>query len=177
MRRILALVAGAAALAACSRPAPVPVTPVLGPTGPTVAPHVATGMYDLTTTLRRAQPAPPPRRGRQRVVVDTTATLQLQYQQLAAPDPTAPAPTQLSAVLKIPGYTQAPRGRTGQAAVWWPLPGDSVIVHFTPPRAKGVMDLRGAFAADTLSGDIWFTSTETGSSYQVGTFRAVKRRR
>ena len=71
----------------------------------------------------------------------------------------------------------APRGRPGQAAVWWPLPGDTVVVHFLPPRAQGVMELRGALKGDTLSGDIWYTSLETNSSYQMGTFRAVRRRR
>ncbi len=171
-----AALATAITLAACAHPAPPPA-PVLGPTGPTVRPHSATGTYDLATTLRRAQPAPPPRRGRNvRTVADTTALLQLQYQQLAAPDPEASSSTQLAAVIRIPGYTEAPRGRAGQAAIWWPLPGDSVVVHFQPARAKGVMELRGAMQGNTISGDIWFTSSETGSSYQVGLFTAVKKR-
>jgi hypothetical protein len=174
----------ALAVAACSHGAPEPeatVPPAVSPAAPRVAPHAATGVYDLTTTLQRNRPAParqPPRRSRRQApaAADTLGSLRLQYQQLAAPDPGAPSLTQLAAVISIPGYTQAPRGRPGQAAVWWPLPGDSVVVHFQPPRAKGVMDLRGALRADTLAGDIWYTSTETGSSYQMGTFRAVKKR-
>ncbi len=179
LRVIVRLAAAAVAAAACAHPAPAPVVPMAGPAAPTVAPHVATGSYELTTTLQRGRPAAPqPRRGRRpaRPAPELPATLQLQYQPLAAPDPSAPSGTQLAAVINLPGYTQAPRGRSGQAAVWWPLPGDSVVVHFQPARAKGVLDLRGTLQDDTISGDIWFTSTESGSSYQVGTFRAVKKR-
>ncbi len=176
--RAIVRLAATTLAAACAHPAPVPIAPVAAPAAPTVAPHVATGSYDLTTTLRQSRPAAPPRRGRRpaRPAPEVPATLQLSYQPLAALDPSASSGTQLAAVINLPGYTQAPRGRSGQAAIWWPLPGDSVVVHFAPPRAKGIMALRGALKGDTLSGDIWFTSTQSGSSYQVGTFTAVKKR-
>jgi hypothetical protein len=83
-----------------------------------------------------------------------TATLELAYRPLAAPDATAASGTQLSATINLPGYTRAPRGRAGQAAVWWPLPGDSVIVHFQPPQGTGLVDLRGALHADTLAAPV-----------------------
>jgi hypothetical protein len=51
-----------------------------------------------------------------------------------------------------------------------------VIVHFQPPQG-GVIDLRGALRADTLSGDVWYTSLGTGASFQMGRFKAVKRKR
>jgi len=159
---------------ACSHAPPPP--PPVRPAAPVVAPHEATGTYDLTTTLPNRQPPPRPRgRGRQAPV--PAATLELAYRPLAAPDATAASSTQLSATLNLPGYTRAPRGRTGQAAVWWPLPGDSVIVHFQPPQGKGSMDMRGALRGDTLSGDVWYTSQETGNAFQMGTFKAIKRKR
>jgi hypothetical protein len=102
-------------------------------------------------------------------------TLELAYRPLAAPDATAASSTQLAATINLPGYTRAPRGRTGQAAVWWPLPGDSIIVHFQPPQSRGSIDMRGALQGDTLSGDVWYTSQETGNAFQMGTFRAIKR--
>ena len=162
-------------LAACSHTAPPP--PVL-PAAPVVVPHVATGTYDLTTTLK-THPAPPSRsRGRGRAAPSAPAsTLELVYRPVAAPDATATSSTQLAATINLPGYTRAPRGRAGQAAVWWPLPGDSVVVHFQPPQGSGLVDLRGTLKGDTLSGDVWYTSVGTGNVFQMGTFRAVKRKR
>jgi len=160
---------------ACSHAPPPP--PPVPPAAPVVAPHEATGTYDLTTTLPNRQPPQPRPRGRGRQAPVPAATLELAYRPLAAPDATAASSTQLSATLNLPGYTRAPRGRTGQAAVWWPLPGDSVIVHFQPPQGKGTMDMRGALRGDTLSGDVWYTSQETGNAFQMGTFKAIKRKR
>jgi hypothetical protein len=135
-------------------------------------------MYDLTTTLPSRQPPQAARpRGRGRPAPVVTPTLELIYRPVAAPDATAASGTQLSATLNLPGYTRAPRGRTGQAAVWWPLPGDSVIVHFQPPQGTGLVDMRGALRGDTLSGDVWYTSLGTGASFQMGTFRAIKRKK
>jgi hypothetical protein len=164
--------------AGCARSAPdVAPVPAAVPAAPTVAPNAAAGTYDLTTTLARPQPAPPPR-GRTRPAPRPAASLQLAYRPLAAPDATAPSGTQLAATVNLPGYTRAPRGRPGQAASWWPLPGDSVIVHFQPPqRQSGAIDLRGVLRGDTLSGEIWYTSLETGNVFQMGTFTAIKRRR
>jgi hypothetical protein len=169
---LAALVASACSHAPPSQPPPVP------PAASVVAPHATTGTYDLTTTLPSRRPTQTSRpRGGTRPAPGTTPTLELVYRPLAAPDATAPSSTQLSATINLPGYTRAPRGRTGQAAAWWPLPGDSVIVHFQPPQGKGTIDLRGALQGDTLSGDVWYTSLGTGAAFQMGTFRAIKRKK
>jgi hypothetical protein len=167
----------AAALAACSHGPPPP--PPVPPAEPTVAPHVATGTYDLTTTLKRTQPPPRTTRGRRptRPAPEPAPLLELAYRSVAALDATAQSNTQLAATIMIPGYTRAPRGRTGQAATWWPLPGDSVIVHFQPPQPGSAIDLRGALKGDTLAGEIWYTSLQSGTAFQMGSFRAVKRKR
>lgn len=183
-RNLASCALAACLLAGCGHGAPdvVPV-PAAVPAAPTVAPHVAAGSYDLTTTLARSQRTPQPqptrRTGRPaRAPAAPTPSLQLAYQALAAPDATAPSSTQLAAVVNIPGYTQAPRGRPGQAASWWPLPGDSVVVHFQPPQQhNGAIDLRGMLRGDTLAGEIWYTSLQTGSAFQMGTFTAIKRRK
>jgi hypothetical protein len=165
-------------LAGCAHrppePPAVPPVPAVNPSAPVVAPRRATGSYVLTTDLKRSQPAAPPRRRRAPPV--PVLGLRLDFQNVAAPDATATSNTQLAALVNIPGYTLAPPGRIGQAAVWWPLPGDSVIVHFASPRGDGLMDLRGVMTADTLVGDIWFTNS-SGAAFQLGTFRAVKMRR
>ncbi|OYV66696.1 MAG: hypothetical protein B7Z72_10885, partial [Gemmatimonadetes bacterium 21-71-4] len=138
----LFVIAGAAPFAGCAHPpgpAPENVAPAANPAAPVVGPRRATGWYDLTTTLPVTRRASPPT-GRSR---HAAATLRLEYQLLAAPDATAASSTQLAAAVSIPGYTRAPRGRAAQAAAWWPLPGDSVVVHFRTPRADGVMELRG----------------------------------
>ena len=165
---------GLAVLAACSHAPPPP--PPVRPAEPVVTPHAASGTYDLTTTLPSRQP-PQTSRGRGRATPVVTPTLDLVYRPVAAPDATAGSNTQFAATLNLPGYTRAPRGRTGQAVVWWPLPGDSVIVHFQPPQATGLVDLRGTLRGDTLSGDVWYTSLGTGASFQMGRFRAMKRKR
>jgi hypothetical protein len=173
---LAALVLAAGLAAACAhRPevAPETIAPAANPAAPVVAPRRADGMYDLTTTLAVSRPAP--RRGRR--VVPPAATLRLGSQQLAAPDATAASSTQLAAGVAIPGYTQAPSGRAEQAAAWWPLPDDSVVVHFQTPRGNGLMELRGRLVADTLAGTIWYTSTTSGSTYEMAKFRAVKRKR
>ena len=165
--------------AACSHaPPPPPPEPVAAPAGPVVAPRAASGVFDLTTTLPSRQPPQTSRpRGRARPDPLATPTLELAYRSVAAPDATATSSAQFAATINLPGYTRAPRGRTGQAAVWWPLPGDSVVVHFQPPQGSGLIDLRGALRGDTLSGDVWYTSLGTGASFQMGTFRAVKRKK
>jgi len=165
-------------VAACAHAPPQP--PAAPPAAPVVAPHAATGTYELTTTLPSRQPpqASRPRgRTRQAPAPAPASALELVYRPVAAPDATAASSTQLAATISLPGYTRAPRGRTGQAAVWWPLPGDSVIVHFQPPQGTGLVDLRGALRGDTLSGDVWYTSPGTGASFQMGTFRAIKRKK
>lgn len=164
-------------LAACAHRPPeapaAPVPPAVNPSAPVVASRRASGNYVLTTDLKRSRPVPPPRRRAPRAPV---LGLRLDFQAAAAPDATAASNTQLAALVNIPGFTQAPPGRVGQVAVWWPLPGDSVIVHFATPRGDGQMDLRGVMTADTLAGDVWFTNA-SGTAFQMGTFRAVKMKR
>lgn len=170
----------AALLAGCAHPQPEPVAaplPPVNPSAPMVAPRRAAGNYVLTTDLKTSQQQQPPAplrppRGRPA----PAPLLHLDAQALAAPDATATSSVQLAATVNIPGYTRAPAGRLGQAAAWWPLPGDSVIVHLQTPRGDGLMDLRGTMVGDTLSGDIWFTTSSDGAVFQLGTFRAVKQK-
>ncbi len=168
-------------LSGCAHRPPEPAVaavPAVNPSAPVVEPHRATGSYVLTTDLKLSRPAAPapPRRQRRPPPAQVPA-LRLDFQPLAAPDATAASSTQLSATVIIPGYTRSPPGRTGQAAAWWPLPGDSVIVHLPTPGGDGLMDLRGALKGDTLSGEIWYTSSGSGTVFQMGTFRAVKQKR
>ena len=173
---VAGLVAGCAH-APPPEPAPAPL-PSVNPSAPMVVPHRASGNYVLTTDLKSSRPEPPPGPRRPpRARPAPAPLLHLDAQALAAPDATAASRIQLSATVNIPGYTRAPAGRLGQAAAWWPLPGDSVIVHFQTPRGDGLMDLRGAMQGDTLAGEIWFTSTGDGTVFQMGTFRAVKQKR
>ena len=169
------LLVGCAHRAAEPSAAPAgPVAPAVNPSAPVVALHRATGSYVLTTDLKLSQPSTPRRR---RPSPTPVVGLRLDFQPLAAPDATAASSTQLVATVNIPGYTRAPRGRTGQAAAWWPLPGDSVIVHFVTPQGDGLMDLRGMLKGDTLAGEIWYTSSSSGTVFQMGTFRGVKQKR
>jgi hypothetical protein len=92
----------------------------------------------------------------------------------AVPVTGAPAST-FGATVAIPGYTTSPRGRAGQLAAWWPIPGDSVVIQFES-RRQAQVQLRGQLAGTTLRGEIWYVSLETGSSFQLGTFVATKRR-
>jgi hypothetical protein len=169
-----------APLSGCAHRPPEPAVaalPVVNPSAPVVEPHRATGSYLLTTDLERSRPATPaPRRRQRRPPPAQVPALRLDFQPLAAPDATASSSTQLAASVNIPGYTRAPPGRIGQAAAWWPLPGDSVIVHFATPRGDGLMDLRGMLKGDTLAGEVWYTSS-SGTVFQLGTFRAVKQKR
>ena len=172
--------------AACSRPQPAPAPAPAPDTAaavaaprPAVAPARVAGTYNLQAIIQgRAIPAPvaPPRRGRARTTTaPPTATLQLSAIPVAAPDPTASSTTQLAGTVALPGYTMAPRGRTVQAASWWPAGGDSVVVHWVTPR-NVALTLRGTVRGDTLSGDIWYTSLDSGAEFQLGTFTAVRRR-
>jgi hypothetical protein len=177
------------AVAACSsaRPAPPP-TPAPEPAAavvlPPMAPARAAGTYVLQATIQgRTIPAPaptpaPPRRGRAAAVPAQApaASLQLTVRLPAALDPTAPSITQLAATVALPGYTVSPRGRLAQAASWWPVGGDSLVVFFTQPQRAAAISLRGVLRGDSLSGDVWYTSTSSGAEFQLGTFTAVRRR-
>lgn len=164
-----------------SEPAPVAVAPAANPSAPVLSSRRASGSYALTTDLKLSQqsaaPASRPAGGGRRPPPAPVASLRLDARTVATPDATATSSTQLAATVNIPGYTRAPAGRAGQAASWWPVPGDSLVVHFRTPRGDGRMDMRGALRGDTLSGEIWYTSATSGNVFQLGTFRAVKQKR
>jgi hypothetical protein len=178
------------AVAACSSarpappPAPAPERAAAAPVTalPPMAPARAAGTYVLQATIQgRTIPAPAPtpaarRRGRAAAAPAPVASLQLTARLPAALDPTAPSMTQLAATVALPGYTISPRGRLAQAASWWPVGGDSLVVFFTQPQRAAAISLRGVLRGDSLSGDVWYTSTSSGTEFQLGTFTAVRRR-
>jgi hypothetical protein len=149
-----------------------------------MAPARATGTYVLQATIQgRTIPTPAPtpaapRRGRAAAAPAQVpaASLLLTARLPAALDPTAPSITQLAATVALPGYTISPRGRLAQAASWWPVGGDSLVVFFTQPQRAAAISLRGVLRGDSLSGDVWYTSTSSGTEFQLGTFTAVRRR-
>ena len=181
------------AVAACSSarpappPAPAPEPAAAAPVAalPPMAPARAAGTYVLQATIQgRTIPAPAPapaaplRRGRAAAAPAQApaASLQLTARPPAALDPAAPSIRQLAATVALPGYTLSPRGRLAQAASWWPVGGDSLVVFFTQPRRAAAISLRGVLRGDSLSGDVWYTSTSSGAEFQLGTFTAVRRR-
>jgi len=184
--RVAAALALAAA-AACSHPQPAPApapeaAPPLAVLRPAPPPTAVAGTYALQAVIQgRTIPAPPPTptrrppRGRP-ATVPLAAVLRLAPTPLAAPDPAVPSITQLTAGVSLPGYTMPPRGRTTQAAAWWPGAGDSVTVRWVITQRNAAASLRGTLSGDTLSGDVWYTLLDTGSEFQLGTFRAVRRR-
>jgi hypothetical protein len=102
--------------------------------------------------------------------------LRLEATPLAAPLAGVQAVTQFSANIAIVGYTRAPRGRTGQVAAWWPIPGDSIVIQFQSARGNASIQLRGVRSGPTLTGDVWYLSEATGASFQLGTFTASRTR-
>ena len=184
------LVVLTAAACSCTRPAsppaPAPEPAVAAPVAalPPMAPARAAGTYVLQATIQGRTipaPAPPPaapRRGRAAAAPAQApaASLQLTARLPAALDPSAPSITQLAATVALPGYTVSPRGRLAQAASWWPVGGDSLVVFFTQPQRAAAISLRGVLRGDSLRGDVWYTSTSSGAEFQLGTFTAVRRR-
>jgi len=168
------------AVLSCSRsqPAPEPV-PELAPAAARatpLAPARAAGLYDLQVVIQGRTPqAAPPRRPARGRAAAAGPTLQLFATAAAALEPTAPSTTQFQAAVALPGYSMPPRGRTTQAAAWWLAGGDSVVVYWVTPRGVA-LSLRGALRADTLSGDVWYTSMGSGTEFQLGRFTAVRRR-
>lgn len=174
-----------AAAAACAHsapaPAPAPEEASAAAMNGAAPPNAMVGTFDLQAviqgrTIPAPQPAPPRRPPRGRVVtVPLAALVQLTPTPTTAPDPSVPSSIQLRAEVSLPGYTMPPRGRTTQAAVWWPGSGDSVTVRWVTPR-KAAVTLRGRLRGATLRGDVWYTLLESGSEFQLGTWTAVRRR-
>ncbi len=172
---VVAAALGGLLLAACSSspslpPAdPVPLPETAPPSSHAMSPRALSGTYRLRTAIQRQGG----QRGRR--VAPATTSLTLGQQPVAAPDPSGPA-TQFGATVSVPGYTRAPRGRAGQAAVWFPIGGDSVVVQFTSAaQPDAQIQLRGASARGTLRGDVWFVSA-SGATFQLGTFVATRGR-
>jgi hypothetical protein len=174
MRRVVLGAVFAAALAGCGGRAPEvvpdPTPAVQPPVSRTVTPAMAAGSYALRVALERGQSGD---RGQRRGAARSQAAqLRMETTPAAAPDESGPA-SQFNATILLPGYTRSPRGRTGQAAAWWPIPGDSVVVQFVTPRQQ-TLQLRAALGGRELRGDIWFVSP-SGSALQLGTFTGTRR--
>jgi hypothetical protein len=159
-------------LAACGRRDPTTETfPVpTDSTPPTEASRVAArsvvGTYQGDVVI--TNPA-----GRQRGQSGRSTRTQIRLEGTSSAVPEAGgAATQYTATITLPGYTRAPRGRTGQAGAWWPTTLDSIVVQFTGQQ-RNAIQMRGALAGNRISGEIWYTS-ESGSSFQLGTFTATR---
>lgn len=171
-----------AVLTACashwsSSPAPPTPEPAVAPApSTTFAPGAVAGSYLLRTNIEGRQGAGPRQGQRRRAAAGEGTALRLEATPLAAPIPGVPSSSQFAATIAIAGYTRAPRGRAGQAAAWWPIRGDSLVIQFPSARANASIQLRGARQGQTLSGDIWYIAAATGTSFQLGTFTATKTR-
>jgi len=162
-------------LSACAKAAPPPPAAEPAPPAPPVAtpavaalPTVAavTGRYQLRTDLPRRQAAA---RGRQRAVPATP--LQLLSTAARSPDGMTAVSRQFVATATIPGYAASARGR--ESAWWWPIAGDSVVIH-TVTRDGHRLQLRGAVSRTAIQGEVWITAGD--NTYQLGTFTATRSR-
>lgn len=165
-------------LAACSKtpppeppaPAPEEVAPA-PPSGPLIVPSSAAGIYQLRSELQgRGQP-------RNARGARATSSLVLDTQPTAVPTMGAASGAQFNATVALPGLTHPPRGRAAQAASWWPIPGDSVIVQFDTARDGVLIQLRGLVSGNTIQGEVWYISLNTSASFQIGSFTATKQQR
>jgi hypothetical protein len=171
---------GLLAAAACSRPQPaVAPSPEAAPTPPPRAaqpPTAVAGTFRLQAVIQgRTIPTAPRGASRARAAaVAASAVLELRPTATAAPDHGVPSGTQLAAAVALPGYTMPPRGRSRQAATWWPGAGDSITVRWVLAQRNAAVWLRGILRGDTLGGDVWYTLMESGSEFQLGNFTAVR---
>lgn len=172
MRRLAAFAVAAVAVA-CSKKETIPVQPAGDPTPAerrVLRPAAVSGVYRLAPVIESRSRPPQQSSGR-----TPPANMQLSSESAAVPAAGAPSGAQYNATISLPGYTRAPRGRTGQSAAWWPSPGDSVVVQFSQ-GTRGEIQLRGAVTGTTIRGEIWYVSGESGSTFQLGTFTATKTR-
>lgn len=171
---LLALVPLGCGAGARPEPAPAPEAapaPAAPPPPAALAPGAVAGTYRLRADIERRGGQS---RGARRAPAAPQTVLRLESTPGAAPVEGAPAGHFVASVA-LAGYTQAPRGRSGQVAAWWPGPADSVIVQWTTPRGQ-VMQLRGMVQGRTFAGEIWFVSPTSGATFQVGTFTATRSR-
>ena len=172
-RRLISL-AFSASLVGCSHPAPqtapvpepVPV-PVVTP-APMLAPATAAGAYQLHVEIQSGNR--PPARNRRDVQPSMTLLRSpATTRTMGGPE------TQLGATITIPGYTRPVRRGQAQPAAWWPAGGDSLVVQFAQgQQSRGEVQLRGALHGASVQGEIWYVSSETGNTFQLGTFSATK---
>lgn len=165
------------AVAGCSHPAPAPAPPpaVMEPASPPpatgmVRPSAAAGTWRLRTEIQSGNTPPP------RTSTTPVSSIVITATPATTPAMGAPAGAQFNARVAMPGYSaRAPRGQTGQAATWWPIPGDSVVVQFSQ-GTRGQMQLRGRLHGGAIQGEIWYLSLESGATFQMGTWSAAKQR-
>ena len=170
MTRRLAVLALALLGAACGKnKETIPVQPAGDPTPAAervVRPTAASGVYRLAPLIESGN-RPQSTSGR-----TPPANMTLSSESAAVPAAGASS-AQYNAIISLPGYTRAPRGRNGQSAAWWPAAGDSVVVQFSQ-GTRGEIQLRGALRGTTIRGEIWYVSGDSGSTFQLGTFTATK---
>jgi hypothetical protein len=131
-----------------------------------VAPRAAVGAWQINAHIASA---------RRSARATQAGIVQLSTQPTAAPMMGAPPLSQFNATIALAGYTRPPRGRRVQAAAWWPVPGDSIVVQFAFQNTDQIQ-LRGALQGTQIQGEVWYLSLTTGATFQMGTFTATKGR-
>jgi hypothetical protein len=160
-------------LSGCSHgPKPEETAPATPPSPPQpaamITPSSAAGAYRIRPEIQTGNKPPQQRSGSQ-----PQASMTLSSEPAAVPVMGAPSGMQFNATISLPGYSHAARGRSGQSAAWWPIGGDSMVVQFSQ-GSGGDVQLRGALKSGGVSGDIWYVSSSSGSTFQLGTFTASK---
>jgi hypothetical protein len=147
---------------------PEPAPAVVVAPASVLAPAAAAGAYQMRVEIQSGNR--PQRRSRS----DVQPSMTLLRTAATARTTGGPA-TQYGATITIPGYTRPVRRGRAQAAAWWPVAGDSVVVQFVQgQQSRGEVQLRGALRGAELQGEIWYVSNETGNTFQLGTFSATK---
>jgi hypothetical protein len=134
-----------------------------------MVPMAVVGTYRLDLRIESGN-RPQPRSRR-----DPQASMTLARDTATTRSP-GPSAQQFAATITVPGYSRpSRRGRPGQSASWWPVSGDSIVVQFTQGQgSRGEVQLRGVLRGSTMSGEVWYVSERTGSTFQLGTFTAAK---
>src|SRR5689334_10649540 len=142
-----------------------------GPAPTIIAPTTLTGSWSLNVTIQSGNR--PPQRNRR----DPQAGMTLTTQRAELAMQGGP-PQQYAATITIPGYSRpARRGRAGQSASWWLVPGDSLVVQFTQgQQSRGEIQLRGGLQGSSMRGEVWYVAQASGSTFQLGTFSGTKNR-
>jgi hypothetical protein len=152
-------------------PASVPAPAPAAPAATVIAPTTLTGTWSLNVAIQSGNR--PPQRTRR----DPQASMTLTTRRAATAMQGGPA-QQYEATITLPGYSRpARRGRAGQAAAWWLIPGDSMVVQFTQgQQSRGEVQLRAALQGTAMRGEVWYVALASGSNFQLGTFSGTKNR-